>query len=151
KWIAIDIWKDFYVECVWNRGEQMDGDLRLFVMCHLDVGHAGHSGDATPFGDAAGDGGVDIEDVNRTGIHEVAATEARDLALAGIDGNAAGVLADQREPLQLVVPLDWFFKPANVLVVNEAAELDGFVRGPTLVRVAGDQEVIADGFSGNVH
>src|SRR5215813_10798928 len=100
------------------------------MMRHLNVVHAGHARDAAPLRDAAGDGGVYVEDIDRAGVYEVAATEPRNLALSGIDRNAAGVLADQREPLQLVIPLDRFFEPANVVILDQAAKLDGLVRSP---------------------
>src|SRR5262249_51744696 len=109
-------------------------------MGHFDIGHARHPGDTAPFGDAAGNGGVYIEDVYGARADKIAAAEAGDLTLTRIDWNAARVSPHERQSFELVVPLDRFFQPMDIQIADTAAEFNGVVRSPALIGIAGDHE-----------
>ena len=117
---------------------------------HADVQHAGHPGDALPLGDPGRDRDIHVENIHRAREHQVAATKARDLALARDDWNPAGS-THLSQAAELIEPPDRLLKPAHVQALDRAAESDCIIHGPGLVGIAGDDEAVADNLPREAH
>src|SRR6266542_546675 len=118
----------------------MTGDLRLLVMREIDAGGRAEGRRATPFGDAAALGGVDVDEVDGAGVEEPAHAVARDLALAGGDRDARA-LAHARHQRGVVVPVTGLLEPPDVERLDEPRETNRVLRRPAAVGVDGQDEV----------
>jgi hypothetical protein len=79
--------------------------------------------------------------------HQVAASRGRVLALSGADpGTAREADVAHRSPV--VRPSARFLEPEKVAVLDQAREANRLLRGPALVRVGGQDEVVARCVSG---
>src|SRR5205823_8093304 len=93
----------------------------------------------------AGPGGVEVADVDRAEVHQVAAPGGRELALTGADANA-GRMAHVPHGAPVVVPAARLLEPVEVAVLDEARKADRLPRRPCLIRVCDEHEVGPRGF-----
>src|SRR5262249_48777935 len=78
----------FHVGAVADAGEQVSSDLRFFVVRDVHACRGAERGGATPLGDAAALGSVEVDEVHGGGVEEPAHAVAGDLGLARGDRNA---------------------------------------------------------------
>ena len=63
--ITLIVREYFDAQAVGHRGEQVQGDLVLFVARHPDIEASRYRGDAPPLGNAGHNGDVIVEDIHR--------------------------------------------------------------------------------------
>src|ERR1700712_254006 len=122
--------------------EQVRGDVRLLVVRELDRVGVRDRGVAAPVRRTARPRGVEVADVERPDLHQVAAALGRVLALAGADGDTAGE-AHVAHVAAVVRPAAGLLEPADVQVPDAVAEIERHARRVALVRVDRDHEVVA--------
>ena len=147
--VAIRV-KGFEVSTVRNRGEQVGGNLRFFVMPHLDGERRRQGRNAPPLRRSAAPAGVEIADVDRARHHEVSTTRTGYLALPGADRNA-GLAARRRHVEAVVLPAHRLFKPANIEVGREPGKFDRLSQCPGLVGVYDKDKILADRLARDPH
>src|SRR5438093_6480058 len=123
-----------------HRGEQVLGDLWLFVVRHLHAGHAAQRGGAAPLGDAAAFRGVEVDEIHGAAVDQAAHAAAGDLALTGRDRHP-GLPPHARHHRDVVVPVPRPLEPGDVEVLDEAREADGFLHRPAAIGVHGQDEI----------
>src|SRR5690349_17176143 len=121
------------------RGE-VCGDLRLLVMAQLDAVRGAQAGRLAPDRRAAGPRRVEVGDVDRAVLDQVAKPPERDLALAGRDRDPR-LVADVAHPAPVVRPADGLLEPPEIEIPDSPAEVHRVAQRVPLVRVDHDREV----------
>ena len=127
--IALSVQEDLDVGCMRVRRHEMNRDLRLLMVRHLDVHQSSHVRNSIPLRDAAAQRAVHVQDVD-TGLgHQIPASLSGNLALPGRDRDV-GLVLQHAQSVGLVVPYHRLFHPADpeIRPFQANAEADGVLR-----------------------
>src|ERR1700722_6500384 len=96
---------------------EVRGDLRFFVMSNRDVIGASDGGHSTPHRRAARPRRVEVAEIDRAYVHEVATSHRRMFALSCTDRNISSH-THVAHPSGVVTPTHRFFEPHDVEILD---------------------------------
>src|SRR5262245_48077212 len=109
-------------------------NLRIMMRRDVDVVHAAHASDLTPFCDPPILCTIELQDIDGTLLDELACLEARVSTFAA-GQREMGVLLQNGQGSNIIIPLDRLFDPAGMIVCKTLCGLDSGLHIPGAIGI----------------